>query len=151
MAEIRRSGLFRWSGMLGLLATGALAGCDAILTSEAGLADQVAVSVTGSAAVPLLLITSTNFLAEYDRLTDQWQVSLTRSDTVRITSLPFAQTRNIRGRDRYLVRLVNPDSAVTVDVGLEVRLDGKLVYTERAFLRDASLEYFTWFSPHGGP
>jgi hypothetical protein len=136
---------------LGLAGALSLAGCDAILSSEAGLADRVEVSVTGSAAVPLLLITSTDFLAEYDFVAEEWRVLLVKADTTRLASLPYNQSRDIKGRDRYLVRLVNPDLSVTVDVGMDVRLDGRLVFTERAFLRDATLQYFTWFGPDGGP
>lgn len=136
---------------LALVATVALAGCDLLLSSEAGLADRVEVSLTGNSTVPLLLVTSLNFIAEYDVLAEEWRIALTQADTVRVTSLPFNHSREIRGRDRYLVRIINPSGAVTADVGMEVRLDGKLVYSERAFLANAFLQYFTWFSPMGGP
>lgn len=136
---------------LGLVGALSLGGCDAILSSEAGLADRADVSITGSAAVPLLLVISTDFRAEYDFLSEAWIVTVIRADTVPVTTLPFNQSREIRGRDRYLVRLVNPDLSVTVDVGMEVRLDGRLVFTERAFLTNAALQYFTWFDPMGGP
>lgn len=142
-ARRRRTSL----GALALLAVTVLSACDSLLSSEAGLADEATIQVTGTATVPVLVVTSTNFLWEYDVLDDDYVITLIKADTARVTSLPYSAKKNMKGLDRFLVRLVNPDGGVTVDVGMDVRLDGRLVYSQRATLRDATLQYYTWFSP----
>jgi hypothetical protein len=125
-----------------------ISGCNSVLESnQAAFADEARVSVEGSSAVPLQLITSTNFIAVRDPVSGELVASEVVAETTSITGLPFNRVFTIRGSDRFLVRLVNPDINVTATVHLRIHLDGREVYSQRATMRDASLQYLTYFDP----
>jgi hypothetical protein len=128
-----------------------ITGCDTLLSADAGLAKRALVRVSGEGGAPLTVVTSVQFLAFRDDRTGAITASLLGADTLQLTDLPFSQEYNLRGRDRFLVRLLNPDSSLTASVLLEVIMDGKLVYTQQATLLDASLEYITFFRGDPGP
>jgi hypothetical protein len=131
-----------------LLLAVALGGCGSLLQAEHGLADSAAVTVEGSSAVPLLLVTSTHYVRIYDLFTGETEANLITADTVRVAALPYQSSHDLKRKDRFLARLVNPDTAVTANVRLEVRLDGRLVYSQWANIRDAALQYMTYFQPN---
>jgi hypothetical protein len=125
----------------------AAAGCDALLQADYGFANDARVTVEGTSPVPLLLLTSTRYTTLYNASTGQWEASLVVADTQHLATLPFDGSYDLRRKDRFLVRLVNPDSAAEAVVHLQVRMDGRLVYTQRASMRDAALQYMTYFRP----
>lgn len=125
--------------------------CSALLEADAGLAERAHITVEGTTGGPLLMVTSVRFTAVWDARTGQYSATLLSADTVLVSVLPYAATHRLTDRDRFLVRLINPDSAVEASVRMQIQLDGRLVYTENASLRNASLEYLTYFQPPRGP
>jgi hypothetical protein len=126
----------------------ALSGCDSILGSnQAAFAYEARVIVEGSSAVPLRLITSTNFATSRDPDTGELVAAQVVGDTAHLTGLPFDRVFEIRGADRFLVRLINPDINVTATIHLRVHLDDREVYNQRATMRDASLQYIAFYRP----
>lgn len=138
-----------WCGALALLALSGSA-CDGLLGSDqAAFAAEAHVLLSGTSAVPLLLVTSTNFFTVTDPDTGQLFTTLIASDTLTLPTPTADQRYDIFGADRFLVRLVNPDAEETADVHLRVQLDGREVYNQRATMRDASLEYTAYYQPGG--
>lgn len=124
----------------------AMSGCDSLLGSDqAAFANEARIIVEGTSAVPLRLITSTNFNAIRDPDTGDLVATDVVGDTASLTSLPFDRVFRVRGADRFLVRLINPDISVTATVHLRIHLDDRLVYNQRATMRDASLQYIAYY------
>jgi hypothetical protein len=120
------------------------AACDSFLgTDQAAFAAEARVLLDGTSPVPVLLITSTNFLAQRDFETGQIVTQLLAADTVVLTTSDFDvdETYDIFGADRFLVRVANPDDDETASIHLRVMLDDREVFNQRATMRDASLEY----------
>jgi hypothetical protein len=131
-------------GWLAVVLLPVVAACNSILdTDQAAFAYEARVIIEGTSEVPLRLVTSTNFIAVPDPETGDLVSSLVVSDTVIVTSLPYNHVFEIRGADRFLVRLTNPDIDVTVH--LRVLMDEREVYGQRATMRDATLEFITYF------
>lgn len=129
-----------------VLATFTLSACNSILGSnQAAFAYEARVIVEGSSGVPLRLLTSTNFFASRDMDTGELLASQIVGDTATLNTLPFNRTFNIRGSDRFLVRLINPDADSTATVHLRIHLDDREVYNQRATMRNASLQYIAYF------
>jgi hypothetical protein len=129
----------------------ASAACDGLLGSgEAAFAADARVLVSGTSPVPLLVITSTNFFSELDVGTGDRVTRLVLSDTLVLETPNLDRHYDIFGADRFLVRIVNPDAENTADILLQVELDGRQVYSQRATMRDASLEYTAFYRPGGG-
>jgi hypothetical protein len=122
------------------------AGCDWLMQAEYGFASEARIRITGNTTVPLHLVTSTNYTTSRNPVTGTTTTNLFLADTTFFDVLPIDRRFDLRGRDRFLVRVVNPDS-IAASVQLLVELDGKLVYTENAVIRDASLQYTTYFDP----
>jgi hypothetical protein len=127
------------------------AGCDSLLSAEAGLAERATVRISGEADVPVYVITSVHFLAFRDNQTGVVTATLLGADTVELAELPYSRDFNLKGTDRFLVRLLNPDTTVTADVLLEVIMDGRRVFAQQATLLDAWLQYISLFQPDQGP
>lgn len=134
-----------------LLAALSLAtGCDSVLGSDqAAFAADAHVRLAGTSPVPLLLITSTAFVARRDLDTGNLVTQLLAADTIVLQTAEFDRHFDIFGRDRFLVRVVNPDADRSADVHLRVSLDDREVYNQRATMRDAALEYTAYYVPGG--
>lgn len=120
--------------------------CDSIFgSSKSAFADEARVIVDGTSPEPLLLITSTEFLTTRDPVSDEVVTTLIVSDTVTLATLPGEAFRRIRGADRFLARIANSDSASTADIHMRVMLDDKLVFDQRALMRNSSLEFTAFY------
>ena len=120
--------------------------CDGILSNDqATYAREARVIVANETPLPLKLVTSTQFVTRNDPLTGAQELVLLRADTTAITATTFDRTFNIFGADRFFTRLINPDSARTATVQLRIQLDGREVYSQRATLRDAFLQYANFY------
>lgn len=134
----------KWSRLL--ILTILASGCDSLFgPNRVRFADDARVIVEGTSSVPLLLITSTNFTAQRDPATDELRSTLVASDTVVVSGLPVQRDYNIRQRDRFLVRLVNPSLDQTAAIHIQVLLDGRIVFNQQATMQDATLEYIAYF------
>jgi hypothetical protein len=137
----RSAALFPLLSILAFVASG----CDSILgTNRAEFANNARVIVQGTSGVPLTLVTSTHFAAVPDPDTGDLIASIVTARVDTLRSLPSQHDFDVRGFDRFLARLINPDSAVTATVHMQVLLDGKLVFTQHATMRDASLEFIVF-------
>jgi hypothetical protein len=146
----RRHPLRRCASGLLLAAAVSTAACDGLLGSDqAAFAADAHVLVTGTSPVPLLLVTSTNFISTLDIDTGLRVTTLILADTVVLETPEHDHHYDIFGADRFLVRLVNPDEDETADIHFTVELDGRTVYNQRATMRDASLEYTAFYQPGG--
>ena len=124
----------------------ALSACDGILSNDqASYAREARVIVANETPVPLRLVISTQFVTRNDPLTGAQELVLLRADTTAITATSFDRTYDIFGADRFFTRLINPDSARTGSVQLRIQLDGREVYSQRATLRDAFLQYANFY------
>jgi hypothetical protein len=122
------------------------AACSSITDPKDKYAKNAHIQLTGTSAVPLLLVTSTNWYAEVDPETGNQRNVIVAADTLEVTTLPAERTVALAPTYRILVRVVNPSKDAEADVRLRVRLDGDLVYDESAKMRDAWLEYtFTYW------
>lgn len=146
----RSHALLRIARGLLLAAAGSTAACDGLLGSDqAAFAEDAHVLVSGTSPVPLLLVTSTNFVSTLDIDSGLRVTTLILADTLVLETAEFDRHFDIFGADRFLVRLVNPDENETADVHLTIELDGRTVYNQRATMRDASLEYTAFYQPGG--
>jgi len=140
----RRASSLRWLALTVVLA----GGCSSVLGSDqAAFADEARVIITGESAVPLQLLTSTNFVASPDPESGELIPTILEADTTILEALPHDRVYVVSGWDRFLVKLVNPDTAVTVDIQMRVLMDGREVFNQRAMMRDASLAFFVYFQP----
>ena len=123
--------------------------CSSILDTSEDYADNAIVEVTGTSPVPLLLVSSTNWVYVTDPQTGESTVAMNDSDTVSLT-LPINRSVAITNSYRIFFALINPDSTQTATVRMRVRLDDQLVYDQAATMRDASLEFsFAYGRPTG--
>jgi hypothetical protein len=90
--------------------------------------------------VPLLLVSSTDWVYVPDPVTGEPIVSTTSADTVSL-QLPINRTVALTNSYRIFFQLINRDSAQTAAVRMRVRLDDKMVYDQAANMRNASLEF----------
>jgi len=121
------------------------AGCDSILgTDQSAFANEARIRVDGTFVAPLQLLTSSNFIATRDE-TGELVAQEIVGQTLTLTQLPFDRVFDLRGTDRFLVRLANPDASVTVNVHFRIELDGREVYNQRANMTDASMQYIAYF------
>ena len=124
----------------------AAAGCDSLLgTDQSAFANEARVTVDGTSTVPLQLLTSSNFIATRDSISGELVASEIVGETITLSTLPFDRAFDLRGMDRFLVRLANPDPNVTATVHLRIRLDNNEVYNQRATMRDASMQYIAYY------
>lgn len=116
-----------------------VSGCG-ILDDQEPRRERANVVIQGTSPVPLSLITSSEFVIETDPETFEQTAVLLVSDTVEITP-PFDDTYRIDAFERFLVRLVNADSAVA-SIRMQVLVDGSLEYDQAADMsQGASLEF----------
>lgn len=131
-------------GIVTLIGTG----CDSLLGSgRPRFADRARVIIEGDTPVPLTVVTSTRFIAVRSE-GGSYVSTLILADTVTLDSLPYDQVHGISGADRFLVRLINPDSTVTATIHMRVRLDDNEVFNQRATMRAASLESISFYGFH---
>lgn len=116
------------------------ASCSSVLDSTQDYADNAIIEVTGSSPVPLLLVSSTNFVYINNPENNTQTISTNTADTVSL-QLPINRTVSITDRYRIYFSVINPDSTQTASIRMRVRLDDKLVYDQSATMRDASLEF----------
>jgi hypothetical protein len=116
------------------------AACSSLLDSTQDYADNATIEVTGTSPVPLLLVSSTNWVYVPDPVTGEPIVSTTTADTVSL-QLPINRTVALTNSYRIFFQLINRDSAQTASVRMRVRLDDKMVYDQAANMRNASLEF----------
>ena len=140
--DLQRRGARRlFAAVILVILTLSLAGCDSIFgPNRRRLADDARIIIQGTSPVPLLLVTSTSFTAVRDQ-NGELVSTLVQADTVTLTTLPAQFDHDLRGRDRFLVRLINPDLNETAAIHMQVLLDGRISFNQQATMRDASLEY----------
>lgn len=120
--------------------------CDSLLgTDQSAFANEARVRVDGTFTAPLQLLTSSNFIATRNPDNGELEAQEIVGETLTLTELPFDRVFDLRGTDRFLVRLANPDVNVTVNVHFRIELDGREVYNHRANMRDASMQYIAYF------
>jgi hypothetical protein len=131
----------RWRIVIGALVVliGA-AGCSWYSTGPKPPA-QARVQVTGTG--PLLIITSEAFDRTVNDSTGVTEMVLYQADTA-TSSLPFDSAYDVAPSDRFLVRVVNPDT-VPRDVQVQVYFDGDLKFDRSATLTNASIQYSRFF------
>ena len=120
------------------------AGCNSILDTSQDYADNATVEVTGTSAVPLLVVSSTDWVYVVNSETGAVGVSTNKADTVSL-QLPISRTVSIKDRFRIFFSVANPDSVNTATIRMRVRLDNELVYDQSATMRGgataASLDF----------
>ena len=116
------------------------ASCSSILDTSEDYADNAIVEVTGTSPVPLLLVSSTNWVYVPDPISGEPTVAMNDADTVSL-QLPINRSVAMTISRRIFFALINPDSTQTASVRMRVRLDDQLVYDQAANMRDASLEF----------
>ncbi len=114
--------------------------CSSVLDSTQDYADSATIEVTGTSPVPLLLVSSTNWVYVTSQETGALIVSTTTADTVSL-QLPINRTISITDRYRVFFQVINRDTTQTASIRMRVLLDSKLVFDQAATMRDASLEY----------
>ena len=120
----------------------------AILVAGCGLdagpdekATQAEIRVEGEAPNPLLLITSRDFIEQFNTETLQYGALLLESDTLEVT-LPFSATVPLDAFGSIYVELHQP-AETTASVHIWVDLDNGEGYEQQATLTDrASLIYY---------
>ena len=100
------------------------------------------VIVTGSTTVPLMVVTSTQFVVSRSAEGEEL-ISLTHADTTQM-GVPMDFTVAFRGSDRFLVLIRNPDINSTSTLDMRLLIDGTEVLRQVVSLRDASF-HFTYF------
>jgi hypothetical protein len=131
------------AGVLSLLTLPLLA-CDGIFNIRDRRPDQARVVVTGQSPVPLRLVLSTNFTAEYNFETGIWDVNLITAEEYDLP-LPIEQTIQLT-TDRFFARLINPSTEEQATVHMEVFFDGRQWYNQQATLVDSQLEFLHVFN-----
>jgi hypothetical protein len=124
---------------LGLLPI--LAAACGLLESKEEVAEEARVVVTGTAPVPLELVTSTKFTRTIEE-TGETTISLAFADTAFLSlATPHDQVYPIRPDRGFLVRLRNPSMDPAV-VSMQVYFDGKLNFDrQNVTLQEGSLEF----------
>ncbi len=144
MARDRRFKILAKAGIF-VLASG-LVGMVGCVSTDGDVKPQNArVTVTGTTATPLQLVTSTDFFEEIIGEGTEIRAILVEADTT-VVNPPFDQTFPIGSLGSVLVRLIQPDSTPS-DVTMQVWLDGVLEYNQAATMsQGASIEYRFIFS-----
>lgn len=135
----RRNPVFHASA-LGLVLVPIFA-CTSVFESGDKRADAANVFVTGTSTEPLMLILSNDFDTQPG---DGGAVGVTllSADTFTVNLLaPVERSYPFDGSDRFLARLINPDTFNAVDVHMRIFLDSDEVYNQQANLLDAELEF----------
>lgn len=127
-------------GSVALIITLFSAGCNTISDPSEEYAENAHVEVTGTSPVPLLLVSSTNWVYQVNEETGERTIGLVTADTLEV-QLPVERTVALAPTYRILFRIINPDSARAASVRMRVRLDGDVMFDETATMRDAALEY----------
>jgi hypothetical protein len=118
-----------------------LAACDVIGPSRE-IRETARIQVSGTSPVPLILMTSDQFVNVQDGATGQILTQIIEADSLIIDQLPIDTTYSLGQFNRFLVRLINPDSTQTAEVRMIVRLDDEdEVYNVHARVTGAFLEY----------
>jgi hypothetical protein len=112
------------------------------LTDTPATATVARVIVTGSSTVPLMVVTSTQFVVSRSAEGEE-TISLTRADTAQM-GVPIDRTVPFQGSDRFLVLVRNPDINSTSVLDIRLLIDGTEVLRQAVSLRDASF-HFTYF------
>lgn len=129
-------------GVLLPILTLVAAGCNSVLDTSQDYADRARVVVTGTNTGPLKLVTSTNWLHVTN--TDNGETTIVIGDSaVYDITLPVDTSFAFTNSRRFLVRVVNTDTAETADVRLRVYLDEELV-TDQATTIKATPMQFSW-------
>jgi hypothetical protein len=130
-----------FKGVVGLGMFLILAGACTFLESKEEVAREARVVVTGTAPVPLELVTSTKFTRTIEE-TGEVTISLAFADTAFINlATPHDQVYPVRPDRGFLVRLRNPGTEAAL-VSVQVFFDGRLNYDrQNVALQDASLEF----------
>jgi hypothetical protein len=120
------------------------AACDGLLGTSDRRPNEARVVVTGTSPVPLRLITSTRFSAQPNIDTGMYDVTFNTFDSV---DLPLPIDRTFRlDTDRFVVRLLHPDTETEATVRLEVFFDGRLAYSQEAVLVDSFVDFIQVFN-----
>lgn len=129
------------AALAGVALVSGLAACD-VLGTERTVRETARIQVSGTAPGPLLLMTSDQFLNVQDFQTGQIVLQILAADTLVINQLPVDTTYSLGQFNRFLVRLINPDTTQAADVRMIIRLDDKdETYNVRALVTGAFLEY----------
>ena len=121
------------------------AGCDSVLDDTQELPDFARVVLTGTSPVDLEIVTSTNYQVVSDFELQETFIQLILSDTV-LAVPPYEDDIDIRSSERFFVRVTNHALEVA-DVTLEVSFDGRVEYSQAAFMSEGgSLEFSQTFS-----
>jgi hypothetical protein len=71
--------------------------------------------------------------------------TILQADTISSVTFPHDRRHNIKGRDRFLVRLMNSDSESTATIQMRVFLDNNEVFNQRATMKDSYLESISYY------
>jgi hypothetical protein len=126
------------------------AACSSALDTTQDYADNATIEVTGTSPVPLLVVSSTDWIYVRDA-GGTLVAAVNRADTTRHTSLPLTRTVPIQTARKIHFKLVNPDSTQTANIRMVVRLDNKTAYDQAATMRNASLEFSFSYGTIIGP
>jgi hypothetical protein len=133
----RRSAVQR---LVPLILTFFAAGCSSTTDSSEEWAENAHLEITGTSPVPLMVVSSTNWLFETDDETGEPYVTLVTADSLEV-GLPVELTVPITGTGRIFFRVINPDSTEDANIRVRMLLDQLLVFDDTGTLRDASLDY----------
>lgn len=122
-----------------LILTLSFAGCSSATDSEEW-AENAYLEVTGTSPVPLMIVSSTVWVFDYDDETGERYVSLATADTLE-AELPVVVTVPITLTGRIFFRVINPDATQEASIRMRMLLDDRLVFDDVGTLLDASLEY----------
>src|SRR5262245_59126852 len=133
-----------WLGACLTILTVVTTSCDSVLGGDTAFASEARVLVTGESPVPMKVLVSTNFTAVPDGF-GGLVATITKADTINGVAFPHDRSHQIKGRDRFLVRLMNSDTASTATIHMRVFLDGNEVFNQRATMKDSYLESISYY------
>jgi hypothetical protein len=131
-----------WSGLT--ILTALCAGCDSLLGAHSAFADEARVLITGDTPVPMKIIVSTQFTAVRG-LDGNLVPTILQADTISAVTLPHDRRHVIKGRDRFLVRVMNSDAESTATIQMRVFLDQNEIFNQRATMKDSYLESISYY------
>ena len=114
--------------------------CSSVLDTSQDYADNATLEVTGTSAVPLQVVSSTNWNYVTSQETGEQIVQLTSADTASL-QLPINRTVPITNSFRIYFKVTNGDINQTASIRMRVLLDNKVVFDQAATMRDASLDF----------
>jgi hypothetical protein len=114
------------------------------LGAHSAFADEARVLITGDSPVPMKIIVSTQFTAIRD-INGNLVPTILQADTISSVTFPHDRRHNIKGRDRFLVRLMNADSESTATIQMRVFLDENEIFNQRATMKDSYLESISYY------